>query len=66
MSTDLWTCIATCQVCGREVNRAVHVPAAEKSTVELSAPLVALCPEKHHNSLSDVNFGVRLEWVPER
>lgn len=62
---SLWTAIATCEECGRELNRAEHVPEPEKGRVALSAPLVCICPEKHHNTLSDLNLRVRLEWVEE-
>lgn len=65
MPEQLWTCIATCQVCGREVNRAEHVPESEKSLVAVSAPLMGICPVRGHNTLSDCNIGVNLQWLPE-
>lgn len=61
----LWTCIARCQVCKKELNRALHVPEHAKTQVIISSPLVAICPEKHHNTMSDCNIGVDLEWVEE-
>lgn len=65
MSDKLFTCIATCQVCGRELNRAQHVPERDKTQVVISAPLMCICPEKSHNTLSDCNIGVKLEWQEE-
>ena len=61
----LWTCIARCQVCGKELNKATHVPENERAHVTISAPLVAICDVREHNTLSDCNIGVRLEWVAE-
>jgi hypothetical protein len=61
----LWTCIAKCQVCKKELNRALHVPEHAKVRVCLSAPLVSICDKKQHNTLSDCNIGVELEWVEE-
>jgi hypothetical protein len=62
---SLWTCVATCQVCGKELNRAVHVPEDRKGTVELAAPLVAICDVKGHSTFSDVNFAPVLTWTVE-
>lgn len=61
----LYTCIARCGVCKRELNRAMHVPEEDKSRVAVSAPLFALCPERQHNTLSDLNLKVELEWLSE-
>lgn len=61
----LWTLIATCQVCGRELNRATQVPENERTFVAIAAPLMAICPDRSHNTLSDCNIGVKLEWVRE-
>ena len=61
----LWTCIARCQICNKELNRAKHVPEHEKVRVIISAPLVAICPKTHHNTMSDCNIGVDLEWIEE-
>lgn len=65
IAAPLWTCIARCQVCGKELNRAVHVPEYDKTRVAISAPLVAICDEPGHSTLSDCNIGVNLEWVQE-
>ena len=62
---NLWTCIARCQVCKKELNRALHVPEYKKVQVTISAPLVAICDCKNHNTISDCNIGVDLEWVKE-
>jgi hypothetical protein len=61
----LWTCIARCQVCGKELNRAEHVPDGERGMVGLGAPLVAICEVREHNTYSDCNLGVQLEWIEE-
>jgi hypothetical protein len=61
----LWTCVAKCQVCKKELNRARHVPESAKEWVALSAPLVSICDKIHHNTLSDCNIGVELEWIEE-
>jgi hypothetical protein len=66
MSEPLFTCIATCQVCNRELNRAEHVPESKKGHVIMTAPMACVCPEKHHNTLSDCNIGVKLEWIEEK
>lgn len=64
-SSLLWTCIATCQVCGVELNRAEHVPENYKTRVSIAAPLLCICKVRHHNTLSDCNIGVKLEWIQE-
>ena len=64
-SETFWTCIARCRVCKSELNRAVHVPELKKFKIELSAPLVSICKEKNHNTFSDCNIGVDLEWIKE-
>jgi len=61
----LWTLIARCQVCGKELNRATHVPERERGRVIIAAPLMAICDVRSHNTLSDCNIGVDLEWVSE-
>jgi hypothetical protein len=61
----LWTAIARCGVCRRELNRAEHVPESEKLRIAVSAPLMAVCPERGHNAFSDCNPGVELEWIEE-
>lgn len=65
VAEPLWTCIATCQVCGKELNRATHVPESEKTRVVISAPLAAVCDVPGHSTLSDCNIGVKLEWLRE-
>lgn len=60
-----WTCIATCQHCGRELNRATGVPDERRTIVAFGAPLVALCPNPTHNTFSDCNLGVRTQWYEE-
>jgi hypothetical protein len=62
----LWTTIARCGVCGKELNRAEHVPESERTMVTLAAPFVALCDVPAHNTFSDLNWKVRLEWVDEQ
>lgn len=61
----LYTCRATCQVCGALLNEANHVPESQCVLVTMSAPLVAICEVKDHNTLSDCNIGVNLEWIEE-
>lgn len=65
MSETLWTCIARCSICERELNRAEHVPESKKSKVAMSAPLAAICPVREHNTFSDLNLRTELEWVRE-
>ncbi len=60
-----FTCIARCGTCKAELNRATGVPEADKGQVTLSAPLMAICKQRSHNSLSDVNWNVKLEWIEE-
>lgn len=52
-------------MCKRELNRAVHVPGWDKMRVAIAAPLVAICEIRSHNTYSDCNIGVELEWVRE-
>ena len=61
----LWTAIARCRVCGKEINRAEHVPESEKTRVGVAAPMMALCDVRHHNTGSDFNLAFDLEWMPE-
>ena len=65
MSVRLWTCVATCKICGKELNRAEHVPEDDKAKVIMSAPLVCICDIPDHNTSSDCNIGVVLEWEQE-
>lgn len=65
MSNKRWTCIATCGDCGQELNRAEHVPESSKLMVGLSAPLVCICDNPKHNTFSDCNLRVELEWIEE-
>lgn len=65
MSDQLWTAIARCKVCKKELNRAESVPENRKAEVEISAPLMAICDERDHNTFSDCNIGVDLEWIKE-
>lgn len=65
MSEQLYKCTAYCQVCGKVLNTAEHVPESKQTQVSISAPLVAICDVKGHNTLSDCNIGVRLEWEKE-
>lgn len=63
---ELWTCVATCRVCGAELNRAEQVPEKDKWQVSMTAVLVALCDIPEHNTFSDCNFGVQLDWIAEQ
>ena len=63
--SKLWTAIAKCKVCKRELNRATGVPESSKMQIILSAPLVAICEVRDHNTFSDCNPGVELEWMEE-
>lgn len=63
MNEQMWTGIARCKVCKKELNRAENVPESEKQKVIMTAPLMAVCDVKAHNAgFSDVNFGVEIEW----
>ena len=61
----LWTCIARCGVCKKELNRAVHVAPDRRPTVALAAQFMAICDTVHHNVYSDCNTRVELEWLEE-
>jgi len=65
MAGKLFTAIATCKICGLELNRATHVPEGRELQIITSAPLVAICPVRGHNSFSDCNIGAKLEWFEE-
>jgi hypothetical protein len=60
-----FTCIAKCGTCGSVMNTAHGVPEEDKGQVTMSAPMVAFCEVRSHNSLSDVNWNLKLEWVEE-
>ena len=61
----LWTCIASCQVCGKELNRAIHVPDDKKFRVSITAAFNCICDEPGHSTFSDCNFAPKLEWQLE-
>jgi hypothetical protein len=61
----LYTCVAFCRTCGKELNRAEHVPEDKRTRVAMAAPMVALCDVRDHNSLPDLNLGVVLVWTDE-
>lgn len=66
MTNDrLWTAICKCRTCGREINRATHVPEHEKMRVGVSAALMAICDQKSHNTGSDYNLNFDLTWHEE-
>ena len=65
MSEQLWTYIVRCRVCGRECNRAEHVPERHRTRVAMSAPFMARCKEPGHDTFSDLNLAYDAEWVPE-
>lgn len=62
---SLWTCIARCSTCDKILNTAEHVPEDSKSMVTVTAPVMALCDVREHNSMSDLNLRVKLEWKEE-
>jgi hypothetical protein len=61
----LFTCIATCQECGKQIGLAEHVPENRQTIVMMTAPLNCLCDVVEHNTYPDCNIGVQLEWVEE-
>lgn len=66
METEkLWTAVAKCSTCKKELNRAEHVPESQKTKVIISAPLMAVCDVRDHNTTSDLNLRVDLEWIEE-
>lgn len=60
-----FTCTAKCGTCGAVMNTAHGVPEEAKGQVTMSAPMVAFCEVAAHNSLSDVNWNLKLEWTEE-
>lgn len=58
----LWRAIARCKHCRKLLNTAENIPDNKKTQVILSAPMVALCDILEHNTTSDLNLGVVLEW----
>lgn len=60
-----FTCVARCGTCGAVMNTAHGVPEDAKGQVTMSAPLVSFCEVRSHNSLSDVNWNLKLEWTEE-
>ena len=61
----IYTCIARCSTCKKELNRAENVPEDQKSKVIISAPLIAVCDDKSHNTMSDLNLRIELEWLEQ-
>ena len=60
-----FTCVAKCGTCGSVMNTAHGVPEEAKGQVTMSAPMVAFCEVSGHNSLSDVNWNLKLEWTED-
>jgi hypothetical protein len=63
--SELWTGIARCGTCKKEINRAQHVPESDKTKVNVSAPLAAICDVRSHNTGSDYNLNFEIEWIKE-
>jgi len=63
--TNLYTCIVKCKVCGAELDRAMNVPDEHRMPVNASAPISGRCKQESHNSGSDLNFAIVLEWYRE-
>lgn len=55
--------VLRCQVCKRELNRSRPVLPHERAGIMIGAVLHGVCPERHHNTLSDCNIGVDIEWI---
>lgn len=60
-----FTGIARCSTCGKELNRAEGVPDVKRVMVEMTAPLMAICDVREHNTFSDLNLRVQVEWIEE-
>lgn len=65
MSEKIYTAIARCCVCSKELNRAENVPENKRYQVDISAPIMAICPVKSHNTFSDLNLKVHVEWLEQ-
>lgn len=65
MSEKLFSAIAKCGVCKAELNRAENVPESQKSRVEIGAPMIAICDTSYHNTFSDLNLKVEIEWIEQ-
>jgi len=62
---SLWTGVATCGTCNAELDRAEHVPEAEKASAGLTGAFGLFCKEKRHNTFSDLNWNYKIRWVEE-
>lgn len=58
----IYTVIAKCRTCKKELNRAINVPENELNRVKLSAPLNVIGSCKH-STLSDLNYHFDLEVI---
>lgn len=65
MSDDierLYNAVAKCGECGKVLNTAENVPENKRGLVGMSACFFT-CPERHHNTFSDLNLRVEVEWT---
>lgn len=61
----IYTAIARCSTCKKELNRAENVPENKRGHIEMTAPLMAVCDVKEHNTFSDLNLSVEIEWLEQ-
>ena len=61
-----WTYIVRCLDCGRELNRAEHVPTEKKAIIPVVATFCCFCPIESHNTALDFNLHWDGEWINER
>jgi hypothetical protein len=59
----LWTCVVRCAVCGAELRRATHVPTVARPAMERSAPYIAFCAVREHNTRTGPTL--RFDWIEE-
>jgi hypothetical protein len=62
---QLFTAIAKCGTCNKIIGQAENVTEDEKFSTERAAPLNCFCEDKEHNSLSDVNWNLNIEWIKQ-
>jgi len=60
----LWTLVLTCRTCGKEINRAEHVPTHHRTRVALAGAFFT-CEEPSHNTFSDLNLSANTTWTEE-
>ena len=63
----VYTCVAVCPDCGKELYRVKHVPLDQRHVLLMELPKKALCENIEHNTFPEhnANFHFDLVWYRE-